>query len=67
MLVELHTRGGNLCSQADDGSIRCPLIVRPTSEDAVTGQIVRTRKLIDPRQRLSDLLNRGLGTDRFPR
>jgi hypothetical protein len=65
MLVELHTKGGNLCSQAKEGSIRCPLIVRPTSEDVVTGQIVQTLKLIDPRHWLHELLNRGLGTQRF--
>ena len=65
MLVELHTKGGTLCSQAKQGTIRCPLLVRPTSEDVVTGQIVQTLKLIDPRHWLHELLNRGLGTRRF--
>jgi hypothetical protein len=67
MLVELHTKAGNLCSQAKEGTIRCPLIVRSTSEDVVTGQIVQALKLLDPRQWVSDLLNTALGTQRFPR
>jgi len=67
MLVELHTKAGNLCSQAKEGTIRCPLIVRSTSEDVVTGQIVQALKLLDPRQWVSDLLNAALGTQRFPR
>ncbi len=31
MLTEMLGKGGNLCSQARSGQIRCPLIVRPTS------------------------------------
>lgn len=67
MLLEMHAKGGALCSEAKAGAIHCPLIVRPTSEDVVTGQIVQSLGLINPRHWVSDLLNRGLGTDRFPR
>ena len=67
MLVELHTKGGNLCSHAKEGKIHCPLIVRPTSEDVVTGQIVQSPSLINPRHWVSDLLNTALGTQRFSR
>lgn len=67
MLLELHAKAGGLCSEAKAGAIHCPLIVRPTSEDVVTGQIVQSLRLINPRHWLSDLLNRGLGTTRFHR
>lgn len=67
MLVELHSKGGNLCQHAKDGAIRCPLMVRPNSEDVVTGEIVQALRLIDPRHWLSDLLNQALGVNRFPR
>ncbi|CAN5359424.1 hypothetical protein BH11PLA2_BH11PLA2_38370 [soil metagenome] len=67
MLVELNGKAGNICSQAKEGKIRCPLIVRSTSEDVVTGHIVESLKLIDTRHWLSDLLNIALNTRRFPR
>jgi len=67
MLVELHTKGGGLCSEAKAGAIHCPLIVRPTSEDVVTGHIVQSLRLINPRHWLSDLLNGALETQRYNR
>lgn len=67
MLVELHTKGGNLCLHAKEGKIHCPLIVRPTSEDVVTGQIVQSLSLINPRHWVSDLLNEALGMRQFSR
>lgn len=67
MLTELHRKGGCLCPQAKEGKIRCPLIVRPNSEDVVTGHLVHALRVLNPRHWLSDLLNMALGTDRFKR
>ena len=67
MLTELLGKGGNLCSHAKSGEIRCPLIVRPTSEDAITGDIFQSLGYINPRWWLPDLLNTGLGANRFRR
>ena len=47
--------------------MRCPLIVRNTSEDVVTGHIVQTLRLLNPRWWLPDLLNKGLEAKRFER
>ena len=67
MLTEMNGKGGTLCSQARTGSIRCPLIVRPTSEDVITGHLFQMLGYINPRWWLPDLLNAGLGADRFRR
>ena len=67
MLTELNGKGGNLCSHARSGAIRCPLIVRPTSEDAITGNLFQALGYINPRWWLPDLLNSGLGANRFRR
>jgi len=67
MLTELLGKGGNLCSHARSGEIRCPLIVRPTSEDAITGNVFQSLGYINPRWWLPDLLNAGLGANRFRR
>ena len=67
MLTELRGKGGNLCSYARSGEIRCPLIVRPTSEDVITGHIFQSLGYINPRWWLPDLLNAGLGVKRFRR
>ena len=67
MLTELRGKGGNLCSHAKSGEIRCPLIVRPTSEDVITGHIFQSLGYLNPRRWLPDLLNAGLGFDRFRR
>lgn len=67
MLTELNGKGGCLCEPAKKGELRCPLIVRPTSEDVVTGHLFGTLKLLNPRWWLSDLLNQALGTNRFRR
>jgi hypothetical protein len=67
MLTELLGKGGNLCSHAKSGEIRCPLIVRPTSEDVITGHIFQSLGYINPRWWLPDLLNLALGTSRFRR
>lgn len=67
MLTVLRGKGGNLCSQARSGEIRCPLIVRPTSEDVITGNIFQSLGYLSPRWWLPDLLNAGLGANRFRR
>lgn len=63
MLAELGGKGGCLCRYAKEGKIRCPLIVRPNSEDVVTGNLFGTLQAINPRWWLSDLINRGLGLE----
>ena len=67
MLTEMLGKGGNLCQQARDGRLRCPLIVRPNSEDVVTSHLFRSLGYINPRWWLPDLLNAALGTRRFRR
>lgn len=66
-LTEMLGKGGTLCSQARSGDIRCPLIVRPTSEDVITGHLFQMLGYLNPRWWLPDLLNEALGTDRFRR
>jgi len=65
MLAELNGKGGCLCEPAKRGELRCPLIVRPTSEDVVTANIFGILKALNPRWWLPDLLNQALGADRF--
>ncbi len=67
MLTELHGKGGNVCQLAKQGKIHCPLIVRPTSEDVITGNLVRTLRLLNPRWWLPDFLNAAVGDQRFRR
>ena len=67
MLTELNGKCGTFCGPALRGELRCPLNVRATSEDVVTGHLWGTLSVIDPRWWLPDLLNRGLGDDRFRR
>lgn len=65
MLAELNGKGGALCQPARMGELRCPLIVRPTSEDVVTGNIFGTMMAINARWWLPDFLNQSLRTTRF--
>lgn len=67
MLTEILGKGGNLCSHARTGEIRCPLIVRSTSEDVITGEVFRALGYLNPRWWLPDLLNTALGACRFRR
>jgi hypothetical protein len=67
MLTELGGKGGDVCRQAREGEIRCPLIVRPTSEDVITGELFGVLEAINPRWWVSDLLNEALGAPRFRR
>jgi hypothetical protein len=66
MLTELRGKGGCVCQAAREGKIRCPLIVRPTSEDVITGELFQTLGAITPRWWLPDLLALGLAKHRFP-
>jgi hypothetical protein len=67
VLTEMLGKGGTLCSPARSGQIRCPLIVRPTSEDVITGHLFQALRCLNPRWWLPDLLNAALGTPRFRR
>lgn len=67
MLTEIGGKAGNLCESAKQGKIRCPLIVRSTSEDVVTANLWGTLKVLNPRWWLPDLLNSALGAERFRR
>jgi hypothetical protein len=50
-----------------EGKLHCPLIVRPTSEDVVTGHLAQALRVLNPRWWLPDLLNTALGAPRFRR
>jgi hypothetical protein len=67
VLVELHGKTGALCEAARLGQQKCPLILRPTSEDNITAHLVHTLRLLNPRHWVSDFLNSALGCRRFPR
>ncbi len=67
MLTELNGKGGCVCEPARKGELRCPLIVRPNSEDVVTGELFGTLRVLNPRWWLPDMLNQALGTERFRR
>lgn len=65
MLVELLGKGGQVCQAAKEGQIRCPLLVRPTSEDVITGNVFQILRAVNPRWWLPQFLNKGLGTNGF--
>jgi len=65
MLTELHGKAGRICRSAMDGQLHCPLIVRPTSEDVITGHLCHTFRTLNPRWWLPDLLNLAVGAPRF--
>lgn len=67
MLTELNGKGGRICQPALEGKQRCPLIVRPTSEDVITGNFCQVLRVLNSRWWLPDLLNLALGYQRFPR
>lgn len=67
MLTELHGKGGCVCKEARKGNIRCGLIVRPTSEDVITGHLTQAFRVLNPRWWLPDILNLGLKARRFRR
>ena len=61
--VELHKKGGKLCEKAKSGELHCPLIVRPTSEDVIVGNVFGTLKHILPHLWLNPLLNKAIDGD----
>jgi hypothetical protein len=67
VLTELNGKGGCVCEPARKGELRCPLIVRPTSEDVVTGELFGILRVLNARWWLPDLLNHALGSERFHR
>ena len=66
MLTELHGKAGRICQSALDGQLRCPLIVRPTSEDVVTGHLCQVLRALNSRWWLPDLLNLAVGVLSVP-
>ncbi len=67
MLTELLGKGGRICQAALSGTTRCPLLVRPTSEDVITGHLGQVLRVLNSRWWLPDLLNLAVGTQRFRR
>jgi len=67
MLTEICGKGGKVCGEAKKGNLRCPLIVRPTSEDVMTGHMFQVLRALNPRWWLPDLLNLALRARRFRR
>ncbi len=63
----MHGKGGQVCSESKSGRIKCPLIVRPTSEDQITGEIFQLLRFIDPRHWVNAVLNEALEANRFNR
>jgi len=61
-LVELHGKAGRVCPQGQSGEIRCPCIVRTTSEDVLTGEVFGQLHHIRPHLWLGPLLDIGTGT-----
>lgn len=48
MLTEILGKGGCVCQPAKEGKLRCPLIVRPTSEDVITGHLFQSLRVLNP-------------------
>jgi len=67
MLTEMYGKGGKVCRAASEGKLRCPLIIRPTSEDVITANLCETFRVLNPRWWLPDVLNLGLKARRFRR
>lgn len=67
MLTEMHGKAGRVCQSAMEGKLRCPLIVRPNSEDVITGHLAQALRMLNPRWWLPDILNLALAAPRFRR
>jgi hypothetical protein len=65
MLTEMHGKGGQICEPARLQQLRCPLIIRSTSEDVITGELVQVMRIINPRWWLPGFLNAAVGAERF--
>lgn len=63
MLTELNGKGGCVCEPARKGELRCPLIVRPNSEDVVTGELFGILRVLNTRWWLPDLESRSEQSD----
>jgi len=61
--TELNGKGGRVCEQARKGEIHCPLMIRSTSEDLLTGNVFGMLKHIRPHLWLNPLLNLALDGD----
>lgn len=65
MITEMHGKGGQVCEPARLQQLRCPLLIRSSSEDVITGEIVQVLRTINPRWWLPAFLNTALGANRF--
>ncbi len=65
MLTELYGKQGRVCQPARAGELRCPLIIRPASEDVITGHLALLLRVLNPCRLLPELLNTALGAARF--
>ncbi len=61
VLLELNGKAGRVCAQAQAGEIRCPLIVRSSSEDVLSGETFGHLRHIRPHLWLAPLIQVGLG------
>ena len=67
MLTELGGKAGQLCGPAKAGELRCPLMVRPNSEDVVSSHLWGILELLPPHLWVAPLLNRAVRSERFRR
>lgn len=67
MWVERFGKAGGLCQPAREGQLRCPLIVRQTSEDVLVGHLFQSLHYLNPSWWLPDILNGALRAPRFRR
>jgi len=65
VITEMHGKGGQVCKPARLQQLRCPLLIRSSSEDVITGEIVQVMRTINPRWWLPEFLNTAVGADRF--
>ena len=66
MLTELLGKGGRICQAALEQKHRCPLIVRPTSEDVVTGHLGQVLRVLSSRWWMPALLALAVGVAPVP-
>src|SRR5690606_5672296 len=65
IVVEMHGKQGRVCSRDYRNGNGCPLIVRPTSEDVLTGNVFGILRRLRPSLWLRPLLSEAFHTSRF--
>lgn len=63
--AEIKGKGGHFCGPAQSGTVRCPLILRPTSEDLITATAFTLLRYLPPGRWLPEILNVALKTHEF--